>query len=288
MVTTSSEVYRDHPDWILRNEKGCPIPIGITWSGRTYALDSAHPAVLEWLEKLICKVRGWGYGYLKLDFLYAGAFPGKHHNHTPREQAYRQALEVIRSAAGEAYILACGAPIIPSLGLCDGMRVGPDVAPYWINTPMSIWLNNPNHPSAQNAIRTSLHRLWLQPLVHTDPDVVYFRSRHNALTPEQNACLHDLGLISCFKATSDLPDWLKPSERETLREFLASDPKIERLGRYRFRIDDRTVDFTPVMPLPGPKKIPARLATALGLYDMAIYEVLPALLETERLHLIKK
>ena len=280
MVTLNSALVRDHPDWLLRNEQGQPVQVGLTWSGITYALDSGHPEVLAWLDALVRKVRGWGYDYLKLDFLYAAALPGKRKNGLPRETAYRQAMQLVREAAGDAYLLACGAPIIPSLGIFDGMRVGPDVTPFWINTPMSLWLNNPNHPGAQNALRTSLGRLWLRPLLHTDPDVVYFRSHPNALTSRQKGYLRDLGFLSHFKATSDLPAWLKPTERQSLREFLESDPPVERLGRYRFRIAGREVDFAPLISLPRPKRVPAKLATALGLVDMIVHEVIPAIFES--------
>jgi alpha-galactosidase len=288
MVTLNSTLARLHPDWLLRDEQGHPVKAGLSWNGTTYALDSSHPEVLEWLDALIRKVRAWGYEYLKLDFLYAGALPGMRKKDLPREVAYRQAMEIIRIAAGDAYILACGALIIPSLGLCDGIRIGPDVAPYWVNTPMSLWLNNPNHPGTRNAIRTSLHRLWLQPLVHTDPDVVFFRSRHNALLRRQKACLRDLGLLSHFKATSDLPSWLSPAERQELRDFLASSPRIEPLDRYRFRIDDRQVDFSALISLPGPKKFPPKLAIILGLYDMLTHEVLPAILESFKQRVTKR
>lgn len=280
MVSPGSSIVKNHPDWLLHDEERNPVNVGQTWGGAPLAVDTSHPAVLEWLDALIRKVRDWGYGYLKLDFLYAGALPGKRCKDIPRETAYREALQVMRNAAGDAYILACGAPIFPSLGLCDGMRVGPDVTPYWLNTPMSVWLNNPNHPSTQNAIRTSLHRLWLNPLMHTDPDVIYFRSRHNALTPHQKSLLRDLGLISGFKATSDLPQWLKPTERTELREFLESEPKVERLGRTRFRVDGCEAEYADVLPLPGPVKCPPRLAAFLGFYDMVVYEVLPALSAT--------
>jgi alpha-galactosidase len=38
-------------------------------------------------------------------------------------------LRVIREAIGEdAYLLGCGAPILPSVGLVDAMRVGPDIS----------------------------------------------------------------------------------------------------------------------------------------------------------------
>ena len=280
MVTLNSNLARQHPDWLLRDDQGRLVRAGLSWNGTTYALDSSHPEVLEWLEALIRKVRGWGFEYIKIDFLYTAALPGKRHNDLPREVAYRQALELIRKAAGDAYILGCAALVVPSIGLCDGMRIGPDVAPYWVNTPMSLWLNNPAHPGAQNALRTSLHRLWLQPVVHTDPDVVYFRSRPNALTRPQKDALIDLGILSLFKASSDLPAWLSPSERQSLKDFLSASPQLERLGRYRFRVNEREVDFSGLILLPEPRKAPANLAVVLGLFDMVVHEVIPALFES--------
>jgi len=278
MVSTDSQLVKDHPDWLLHDDSGKPALAGITWSGTPHALDSSHPAVLEFMDKLIRKVRGWGYGYLKLDFLYLGALIGKREKDIPREIAYRNALQVIREAAGDAYILACGAPIIPSLGLCDGLRIGPDVAPYWLNKPLAVWLNNPNDPSTQNAIRTSIHRLWLRPLVNVDPDVLYFRFKHNTLKRHEQQLLQDVGIISDFKATSDLPQWLSQKERASLKKFLEENPKIVQIARYQYRIDGRDVDFSSVIPIQtSEKNIPIWLAKYLGLLNTGIYQALPAI-----------
>ncbi|MCS6906361.1 MAG: alpha-galactosidase [Anaerolineales bacterium] len=283
IVTPDSTIYRKSPEWLLRDSEGKPVFAGRNWSGMTYALDVTHPAVLEWLEETIRRVIGWGYSYLKLDFLYAAALPGRRYREMPRETAYRQALAVIRAAAPEAYLLACGAPILPSLGLCDGIRIGPDVTPFWLNRALSVWLSNPNHPSTQNALRTSLHRLWLKPLIDIDPDVVYFRSRHNALTPEQRRWMADLASICGFRSTSDPPHWLTASEREQLRSFLEQEMCVEPLGEYRFRLDGREVDFRPILPLPSPQRVPLWFATSLGFLQMGVYEVLPALWESLRI-----
>jgi alpha-galactosidase len=209
ITSRNEKLFHEHPDWLLRDESGNLVNTGLHWTTSSYALDLTHPEVLSWLDALIRKVVGWGYDYLKLDFLHAGAAIGKRRKDIPREEAYRNAMQVIREAAGDAYILACGAPILPSLGLCDGIRVGPDVAPFWFNKALTVWLNNPNDICTQNAIRTSLHRLWLKPLVNVDPDVMFFRSKYNWLKPHENQLLQDLGTISGFKATSDLPQWLK-------------------------------------------------------------------------------
>ncbi len=284
----NSKFAQEHPDWILRGEAGRPVYAGIGWSGDLLALDSSHPEVQEWLGRVIRKVVGWGYSYLKLDFLYAAAIPGKRKRGIPREDAYRESMQIVREAAGkETYILACGAPILPALGICDGIRVGPDVAPYWLSKPLSVWLNNPNNPGTQNAIRTSLHRLWLKDLIHVDPDVAYFRSRHNQMTDAQNQMLRDLVRLTGFRATSDLPQWLKPNERESLRAFLEESPEIEQASRYGFRIDGRAVDFSPILPIPKPMRFPAQLALYAGMAQMALYEVIPAFIESQKAKLSK-
>jgi len=272
---------REHADWLLRDDAGKPVYAGIGWSGELYALDSSHPEMLDWLDRTIRKVVGWGFNYLKLDFLYAAAIPGKRKRDIPRETAYREAMQVIRNAAGrDAYILACGAPVFPVLGICDGIRVGPDVAPFWLSKPLSVWINNPNNPGTQNGIRTSLHRLWLKELIHIDPDVAYFRSRHNQMTDEQNRLLRDLVRLTNFKATSDLPQWLNPAEREALRAFLEEQPKVEQLSRYQFKIDGREVDFSSIMPLPKPVQFPPQLAMYTGMAQMGLHELLPGIVES--------
>lgn len=250
LVVPSAPLYRQHPDWLLRDEKGRLVPAGFNWGEPLYALDTTHPAALEWLAALMRKVRGWGYDYLKLDFLYAGALPGKRYLDLPREAAYRNGLKVLREAMGDAYFLTCGAPILPSIGLCDGMRVGPDVADLWVSPRDAILLANPTTPGGQNALRTTLHRLWLAPLLHTDPDVAYFRSQRCSLSIQEKSLLQDLGTITGFKATSDLPSWWTPEERRQVRAWLESRPKVKRTGRYTFKIGDRSVDFSPFIEMP--------------------------------------
>ncbi|MEZ0395644.1 MAG: glycoside hydrolase family 36 protein [Anaerolineales bacterium] len=268
IVVPSAPLYQQHPDWLLRDEKGNPVSAGFNWGEPLFALDTTHPAVLEWLAALMQKVRGWGYDYLKLDFLYAGALPGKRYLDLPRETAYRNGLKVLREAMGDAYFLTCGAPILPSIGLCDGMRIGPDVADIWIPYRDAVLLANPTVPGGQNALRTSLHRLWLAPLLHTDPDVVYFRSQRCSLSPQEKSLLQDLSLVAGFRATSDLPRWWTDEERQQVRAWLERRPRVKRLGRYLFKIDDREVDFGPHIELPpapqGWQKLQGNLFGWLG------------------------
>lgn len=266
LILPSSTLFRQHPDWLLRKANGKLVPAGVNWGERLYALDTTHPAVLDWLKALMKQVRAWGFDYLKLDFLYAGALPGKRYVDMPREAAYRQGLQVMREAMGEeAYFLACGAPIIPSLGLCDALRVGPDVSGEWESHRNAVLLYNPSTPGTRNAIRTSLNRLWLQPLVATDPDVAYFSSQEISLNAVQKRLLQDLALVCNFKATSDLPQWLRENERKELQSFLRAKPRVKRTGRTTFRLNSREVDFKSAMPLPEPPVgLNALRSTAFG------------------------
>jgi alpha-galactosidase len=197
------------------------------------------------------QVRRWGFDYLKLDFLYGGALQGKRYKDMPREAAYREALRVMREAMGaDAFFLTCGTPIIPAIGMCDAMRIGPDVAHKWEVYRDAHMLQNPTTPGTKNAVRTVAHRLWLKPLLHIDSDVAYFVEKENEMTQEQKKLLQDLAIVCGFKATSDLPQWMTPAEREDLRAYLEADPEITQTGRYTFQLDDRLVDFSPAVSLP--------------------------------------
>ncbi len=253
IAVQSSKLVRSHPNWFLHGTDGKLVSAGFNWGEPLCALDTTQPAVLEWLKALMQRVREWGFDYAKLDFLYGSALPGKRHVDMPREAAYRLGVQGLREGMGEdAYLLACGCPIIPSLGLCDAMRVGPDAAEEWESERDAVLLQNPAIPGVRNAVRTALNRLWLARLVRPDPDVVYFRSVECNLTAEQKRLLQSLALICGFKATSDLPRWLSEDERMQLREFLERDPPISQTGRWRYRVGNEEIDFEAAMQLPAP------------------------------------
>ncbi|MEV0562996.1 glycoside hydrolase family 36 protein [Dactylosporangium sp. NPDC050588] len=234
------------PELLLRDGSGQPVVAGYNWGGPYYALDLAREDALAHVAELIrTVVHDWGYRYLKLDFVNAGAapLPGR-----DRDRLYREGLRVMREAAGDdVYLLGSGAILLPSLGILDGLRSGPDVAPMWDNYA-SV---DPSDATARNAVVNSVHRLWQSPLVEVDPDVIYFRSKLNLLTTQQTRWLRDLADVCGFRAVSDPPSWLTPAELEDMREYLDAKPVIRRLGRYRFTLDGREVDFAPAVATDG-------------------------------------
>ncbi|MRG58948.1 alpha-galactosidase [Agromyces sp. CFH 90414] len=239
------------PDLLVQGTDGRPMVAGYNWGGPYYALDTTQEEVKAHLRELFTRVVGeWGFTYLKLDFMYAGALEGGRSEPVHREQAYRDAVALIRETVGDdVYLLGCGVPIIASAGVFDGVRVGPDVAPFWENAERP---GDPTGVGAKNAFLASIHRSWLRPVFETDPDVVYFRRRRSLLDDDQRRLLEDLATVLGFKSTSDPVDWLADDEVLELRDWLERREEVAQLGRYVFRIDDRVVDLGPFVTYPAP------------------------------------
>ncbi len=192
LAARDSRVMREHSDWFIRHSGGDALRAGYNpnWTAHedkfAYALDPSHPEFIAHLTQLFEKLsREFGYSYLKLDFLYAGAAEGIRHNPgLTRAEALRQGLAAIRAGAGNAaFILGCGCPLGPAIGIVDGMRIGPDVAPFW----GSEGSGDPSTVYALDAIiaRSFMHRrLWLN-----DPDCLMVRARDTALTAEERGAL---------------------------------------------------------------------------------------------------
>lgn len=251
LAHSASRTAAEHPQWLLRDDTGEPVNAGWNWGGPLYALDVSQDAVLDHVEGFIRDAVDWGYSYLKLDFIYAGALPGARAGGLERHAAYRRAIERIRATVGEdVVLLACGAPVLPSIGVFDAIRVGPDVSEIWEIPHITRYLRSLSHPQARYAVATSVHRLWLQPLIGTDPDVAYFRTRYCLLTDAQKRIVQDLTRVCRFRATSDIPATLDAHERDALAAYLTEDVEVTSLGDYRYRIGGREVDFGPVAAEP--------------------------------------
>lgn len=236
-----SDIARDHPEMLLRDAGGEPAIAGYNWGTGYFALDLARADARDHVAEMIHRVvHEWGFRYLKIDFINGALTPTARDERVDRERVYRDALSLIRTVAGDdVYLLGSGAVLLPSLGLLDGIRSGPDVAPIWQNYAT----DDPSDAMARNALVNSVHRLWQAPLAEVDPDVIYFRRRLNLLTDQQLEWLRDLADICGFRAVSDPPGWLSPDELTAMITYLQRRPHIVRLDRYRYTIDGREIDF---------------------------------------------
>jgi alpha-galactosidase len=177
-----SNLAQEHPQWILRNSFGLPVNAGFLWNTFTRSLDLTHPGAQDYVREVIhTAAHDWDYSYLKLDFLYAAALPGKFSDATrTRAQVLRSALELVRQEAGDSrFLLGCGCPLGPAIGLVDGMRIGADTAVHWmpyfkgIQSPLKKEASFPSaFYAAHNALtRFDIHKRWWI----NDPDCLLLR-----------------------------------------------------------------------------------------------------------------
>jgi alpha-galactosidase len=219
-----SRLFQDHADWFVRFSTGGPAIATMNWGQLCYALDLTHPAVQAWLKdtfRTICD--DWGYDYVKIDFIYAGAVDGVRHDpNVTRAQAYRRGVQTIRDAVGDRFILACGNPQGPSAGLVDGSRVGPDVAPYWLPFERQAPRTPLSDPSALNSIRNSINRFWMHGrLWMNDPDCLLVRDTDGALTIDEVRSLATvIGMTGGMVLSSDNLTRLSAARRDLVSLLL--------------------------------------------------------------------
>jgi alpha-galactosidase len=191
-VAANSVLAAEHPDWLVLHPDGDPLisMYGEHWGGFVHTLDVTRPEVLVHLEQLARDLVALGFSYLKLDFTYSPGFDAQWHDRslTPAQRV-RAGYDAIRRGAGDdTFILGCGAPQGACIGVVDGMRIGPDVAPFWHPRPDEWGFHGYELtiPSTSNGWRSTLtrsfehRRLWLN-----DPDCVMLRSTDTELTPDQ-------------------------------------------------------------------------------------------------------
>lgn len=196
IVHPRSKLAVEHPDWLLRTRRGKPVNAGFFWNAFTTALDLTHPEALAYVAKVLrSAVQEWGFGYLKLDFLFAAAIPARYlDTRLTRAQVLRRGLQVLRQAAGpETFLLGCGCPLGPAIGLVDAMRINADTSSRWLPAVWNIerfFAPEPDLPSVRNALhnaltRAPLHRRWWI----NDPDCLQLRAQTRLTMAElQSAC----------------------------------------------------------------------------------------------------
>ena len=231
LLSESSRTYAEHPEWVTRAADGSAAIANHNWLHDNYGLDGTHPDARRWLEELFREIcDGWGYDYVKIDFLFGAALAGKRQDASAtRVRAYRAALAAVRAGVGpERFILGCGSLMAPSVGYFDGNRVGPDVAPFWRfmtrdeRSRPEGKRRTPDDPlSAETAIRNTLTRSWMHGrLWANDPDCLLVRTDGTKLSLEETQTLAAaIGLSGGMMLSSDDLDKV-PAERIDLISML--------------------------------------------------------------------
>jgi hypothetical protein len=209
-VAGDSQLAAAHPDWLLRASDGTLLVDPRL--GRAYhVLDPTHPDAGRFLDDLFSGLRKDGFTYFKLDFLYGAAYEAARHDpEVTGTQALRMGLKRIADAVNppgkpeKAFILACGAPLMPIVGLVHGARTGGDVGVPQIEDgkagPPQV-----GFPLILSMARNQAARLFFdRSLFAVDADVVMAPAPQ--LTPDEARVMITIGALSggIFMLSDDL------------------------------------------------------------------------------------
>jgi alpha-galactosidase len=229
-VVPESRIYETNRDWLLGDPDGNGELRGLhhamwTKEGWVFVLDTTQPAVLAHLERVFRTLTEMGFPYHKIDFLYAESLRAVAHDpRVSRAARLRRGLAAIRAGIGdESFLLGCGCPLGPAVGLVDGMRIGPDTAPYWKVLGPGIAGLESTLPAGRNALRNTWSRAWMhRRLWLNDPDCLMARAKQSSLTRDEvRALAASIAVTGGMTIFSDDVPALGPGERAIVRETVA-------------------------------------------------------------------
>jgi alpha-galactosidase len=192
---------------------GIDAPFGS--SRRVRVLDPTSAAGSDYLTALIGDLVAAGFELLKLDFLWTGALPGPRRSGADALAAYRQALALIREAAGpQVWLLGCGAPVLASVGAgLDAIRISPDIGAVWEPPGGDL-----SQPAGRSAVETGRARAYLHGrLLRADPDCLIAAP---AAERRSELAEHIASLPGSVRMSGDRLADLDPWGLETTRRLL--------------------------------------------------------------------
>ncbi len=183
-----SRVAKEHPDWLIKNEKGKPQLGCIAWGG-AYTLDIYNEEVREHIKHFFDVVLNeWGYDMVKLDFLYSECITPR--NGKCRGEIMYDGMQLLRECVGDKLLLGCGVPMSAAIGVCDACRISCDVdLTYEGKIYNKIHVSN-EILGAQSAMNNTIFRRHLNGRVFmNDPDVFFLRNNNLKFNLEQKKLL---------------------------------------------------------------------------------------------------
>jgi len=168
-VDVGTPVSIEHPDWFVRSRDSDEPIVRPYGKRQILMLDMSHPEVKQFISGTFRRItQDWGYRHVKIDIITSTIAPGRYHDPSYNSlKNYREGLRLMRGAMTEdSVLLACTAPMGPSIGYADGMRTSGDIFHDW------RCLKNLFN---QNLKRYYYSKTWFC----TDPDCLIVRNAEN-------------------------------------------------------------------------------------------------------------
>lgn len=182
-VEKDSELYKNHQDWIIKDENGENYACGCNWS-TFYGLDIYNPEVRAYLKEVFDKVfNEWGFDLVKLDFLYSACALSRADK--PRGTIMADGMKFLRELCGDKLILGCGVPLASAFGRVDYCRIGCDVSLEYDDV-FYMRKAHPERTSTKHCMINTIFRRQLDGRAFlNDPDVFILRDENVKMTPVQ-------------------------------------------------------------------------------------------------------
>lgn len=242
MVGDGSEVFREHPDWILRNHDGSPYVRFRSYTepkiwGNTdndyYVLDMTNPGAYGYLKRVFETYREWGFTLFKTDFMLWGMQDSsevvRYDNSKTSVMVMRDTLAMIRAAIGEeSYLLGSIAPFMPCIGYADGMRIASDMGAQWTEGTFG-----PANLLQELPFDNYFNNVYWQ----NDPDSVILRDFATHMTETETRSIALMQALSGGVITTSDPVPDLPEDRKALLRLIR--PAQPVMAEMPFITDDR-------------------------------------------------
>lgn len=191
----TSKVAKEHPDWLIKDEKtGKKLLRHIGWGG-AYAFDIYNEGAREYIKHFFDVIlNDWGFDMVKLDFLFTQCLTPRYGK--TRGEIMCDGVDLLREACGDKLILGCGVPLGACMGIFDACRVTCDVNKVFKGNLLNVARINNEVPSAQGAINNTIFRRHLDGRAFcNDPDVLFLRKENLTFTDEQKYLLGKINAV---------------------------------------------------------------------------------------------
>lgn len=277
LAERKSEFLNQHKDWFIKRSDKL-LKVLYNWGTFEYSLDLSNNQVLDYIRSFFENlIYAFNKGkienkepiisFFKIDFLHAAVPYNSDYKNSnlTRAQLYYNGLKVIRDAiTNDSFLLGCGAPLGPCVGLVDAMRISYDTAPTWDAGFFEQFENKRGipQPSLKVALKNTLYRSFMHKYFWiNDPDCLMIRRSDTKLNLDEIRLQITLfGLSGGQILISD--DMLKLTESE-LNDAKLTIPPYNPLGFDPIPIDAFTSPLPSIYILETDEKIGKRYLIAV-------------------------
>lgn len=188
VVYPFSQVYRNHKNWLLKNERGHLHALKLG-NIEIYCLDASHPEALEYLAfQIMTIVNQWHYRSLHLLHMHLASLPGVRYNpRMTRAHILHRVYEIIRENAGDnVYLTAYQSELGPAIGLVDALGTTAGSLSILTDQKRSKGTKLPAMSSdggLMEVIQNMLNRAWMNGhLWINDPGIFFISDEHPQIT----------------------------------------------------------------------------------------------------------